>query len=1112
MGRVLWRHICRLTLLGAFAALLAVMFVGQTLTAPAWLRDMVSERVTQALDGHRIEFAEMHFVIRKGWRPRVGVSDLRITDPDGLALLDLSSAEASLAMRPLLRGQVNPKKITLTGAQAVLRRGADGAVMLDFGDSGQVVEEAASLPELIEHWEERLLTDPLTALTEVELTQLTLRYDDVRSGRSWTIDDGRFLLERHGDRLNLSAGINVLSGRSYAATVEASYASSIRSRAASFGFQITDMAAEDIALQSPALGWLEPLRAPISGALRGGIDDSGALLDFNATLSIGEGVLQPTEATRPIPFRGARSYFSFDPARDQLTFHELSVDSAWGSGSVEGRAWLSGLEDGRLEALVGQFSVGALVLNPADVYPEPLKISGAHADFQLKLNPFSLTLGEALIRDGDNPVHLDGKVLATPEGWRYAINGRIEEIEAARLLEIWPQAALVKPRKWVNENVEAGRLQDVDWAVRGAPEQAAPDIYADFEFEDGALRFSKNMPLLTGASGQASLVDHRLVAIATSGQVEGDAGGPVDITGTSFIVPDLRVKPGTPAILRITAQASPTAVLSLLDRPPLSVLSKANLPVNLAEGQLEVAGTLALPMQPTVTLADMEYHARGTIRGVSSSVLVPDHTLEGETLRVFADTEHVEISGVGAISGVPAEFTWTQPLGDPGAGSQVAGRVMLSKRAAQTFRLGLPDDLVSGEGWADFTLDLKGGSAPRIALSSNLDGLGLSVPSLGWALSRGAIGSLEVAATLGAAPQVDRLSLQGAGLRASGQVRTKAGGQFDRVVFDSLRLGGWLNVSGALVGRGAGRTPAITVTGGTLDLPGATFGSGGSGAGEPPPITARLDRLQIADGLALTAMQADLTTAGGLSGTFTGRMNGGTALSGKVVPEGGRSAFQINASDAGGIFRDAGILKQAYGGALNLILRPAAGAGSYDGTLRVTNTSVREGSGVGALLNTISLVGLIDELSGNGLSFGEVDARFHLSPSRLTLLSASAIGPSVGISLDGIYDIASATVDMQGVLSPLYAINIIGSVMTRKGEGLIGINFNLRGPAADPKISVNPLSALAPGFLRELFRKPAPTVQKNRTDPAVDAVPSPGAAAPLSGVQNRPKAMPGEDR
>ena len=38
------------------------------------------------------------------------------------------------------------------------------------GGAGQMGEEAASLPELIEGWEERLLQEPLTALTEFELT------------------------------------------------------------------------------------------------------------------------------------------------------------------------------------------------------------------------------------------------------------------------------------------------------------------------------------------------------------------------------------------------------------------------------------------------------------------------------------------------------------------------------------------------------------------------------------------------------------------------------------------------------------------------------------------------------------------------------------------------------------------------------------------------------------------------------------------------------------------------------------------------------------------------------------------------------------------------------
>ena len=67
--------------------------------------------------------------------------------------------------------------------------------------------------------------------------------------------------------------------------------------------------------------------------------------------------------------------------------------------------------------------------------------------------------------------------------------------------------------------------------------------------------------------------------------------------------------------------------------------------------------------------------------------------------------------------------------------------------------------------------------------------------------------------------------------------------------------------------------------------------------------------------------------------------------------------------------------------------------------------------------------------------------------------------------------------DFQGVFSPVYAINSIGSVLTRKGEGLIGINFDLWGNPDTPKVLVNPFSVLTPGMFREIFRRPPPKVE-----------------------------------
>lgn len=59
---------------------------------------------------------------------------------------------------------------------------------------------------------------------------------------------------------------------------------------------------------------------------------------------------------------------------------------------------------------------------------------------------------------------------------------------------------------------------------------------------------------------------------------------------------------------------------------------------------------------------------------------------------------------------------------------------------------------------------------------------------------------------------------------------------------------------------------------------------------------------------------------------------------------------------------------------------------------------------------------------------------------------------------------------MQGVISPVYMLNGVGAILTKRGEGVFGFNYRLEGTADDPDVSVNPLSILTPGMFRELFR------------------------------------------
>jgi len=47
---------------------------------------------------------------------------------------------------------------------------------------------------------------------------------------------------------------------------------------------------------------------------------------------------------------------------------------------------------------------------------------------------------------------------------------------------------------------------------------------------------------------------------------------------------------------------------------------------------------------------------------------------------------------------------------------------------------------------------------------------------------------------------------------------------------------------------------------------------------------------------------------------------------------------------------------------------------------------------------------------------------------------------------------------------------VIGPIIVgREGEGIFAITYSVRGQTDDPTVVVNPLSAIAPGFLRRIF-------------------------------------------
>ncbi|ETX16545.1 hypothetical protein OCH239_01590 [Roseivivax halodurans JCM 10272] len=1046
--------------------------VGRPLVAPDWLSDRIETRIADLVPGARIGFGDLNLRIGHDGLVHVGLDDASLVAVDGTEIAALAEIEIAAALAPLFEGRVALREARASGGFLSIRRGADGRIGIGLGVSGGT---PPSVPDAVAAVDAALEDPRLAGLDEVTLDNLNVRYADARANRTWRADGGRIVVRREEGTLRLSGSAALLGAGDRAATLEVSAESAIGETDLSFGMSLGDLSARDIATQSPALAWLDVLRAPISGSFRGWLDDGGGLGGLDATLRIGPGVLQPTDAAEPIRFTRAQTYFSYLPETGVIDFSDISVESEAGRGSASGRAQVLG---GDRAEIVGQFIAGDIDTNPAGAFVAPLQIARAEMDLRLKLDPFRLDIGRLRIADPDKTLRASGHIDAGPEGWSFAVDASAEEVAPETVERHWPPAIAPGTRDWVVSRVIEGRARDVVFSLRRAP-GAGPELFLDLGFDGAKVRFSDDLPPAEGGAGRLVIANDRIAVSLAEGYLTAPEGGEIDLAGSEFVIPDTRQQPAT-GDLRLAASGPVTAALSVLNLPPLSILDKAGQPVDLAAGTVEVTGSLVRPLEEGIDYADLDFRFEGIARDVESKVVVPGRRLAAEALDLSVTPEQVRLSGAATLSGVPFDGSWTQPIG-PGSGDgRVSGTARLSPEAADAFGVGLPSGLLSGGGPAQVTVDLPSGAPPRFRLTSSLGGIGLAVPQIGWQLPRAGQGELEIAGVLSDPARIDTLRVDAGGLSASGRVALRGDGGLEAVTFDRVRIGDWLDAPVTLVGRG-GAAPAVQVGGGSLDLRGADFGGGGSGSGggADVPLDVSLDRLTISEGIQLLDLNGNFSARnGGLAGNFAARMQGTSAeVQGQLLPQGGGTALRLSSEDAGNVLESTGILKTVAGGRMVLNLNPTGTPGTYDGAVTVTDARLRDAPAIGALLDAISVVGIIDQLEGPGIYFQDVQAQFRLEPSRVVLTRSSAVGPSMGVSLDGYVDLASGVLDLQGVLSPVYVLNSIGAIFTRRGEGLLGFNFNIEGTADAPRVAVNPLSVFTPGMFREIFRRPPPTTR-----------------------------------
>jgi hypothetical protein len=250
-------------------------------------------------------------------------------------------------------------------------------------------------------------------------------------------------------------------------------------------------------------------------------------------------------------------------------------------------------------------------------------------------------------------------------------------------------------------------------------------------------------------------------------------------------------------------------------------------------------------------------------------------------------------------------------------------------------------------------------------------------------------------------------------------------------------------------------------------------------------VEAHVDHVVLANGEAARGVAAKLSGRGDhlaladVMGAMEEPGQPGSAFLFRIAPRGDARVLRVSATDAGRFLRGMDAVKTLSGGPLVVDADIAAAAGlvPMTGSASLRDGVARNSPFLAKMLQAITLYGLLDALHGPGMAFDRITVPFRYDGHDIWLDKVVAQNASLGLTASGRIGMGQAASAITGTIVPAYFFNtlpgrvpLIGKLFSpEEGGGLFAWRFSADGPIGDPNFSINPVSALTPGFLRGFF-------------------------------------------
>jgi hypothetical protein len=1098
-----------------------------------WLAGAVAENF-----GNRFKVDIGGTVLERDEHDRIAMRIRAITvrDHDGTVIASAPKAEVGFSGASLLSGRPRAQRLNLVGAELAVRVEAGGQVTVSAGadehplavapvpavggfrsvdvapaatgsgaaDAGPSLQE--SLAAFLA-WVDSLRALGLDGgeLTEVGLKSGNLVVDDKRNGQQSRFENIRLSLTRPG------AGELEFELASEDANHPWLVLASIKPGAG--GARVIDLEARQVMLKDLLLalridGGQIDTDVTVSARVRAEFSADGSPQTASGRIIVGPGSFIDTgDPAAKITIDHAEMHPDWNATARLLT---MPFEVRSGGTRLTLTAQAEAPRDPGGSWVLSVANSGLNVLAPVNATDEPVLLNRVAVQSRIDPAGQQLNIEHAEIAGKGVGVAMSGSLdYSTPDP-RLKVRLTTRKLPLAAFKQMWPAVVTPPVREWIIERSSGGVIEQgeivtdapISTLRSGGPPVPDNGLSIQIQTSGVIVHAFDNLPDIRDADLLAITRGRNTAVKLGHGTIQMPSGRKLAMSNGVFDVADTSVK-SPPAKVRAKLDGPMAAAAELLSMDRLK--DAAGVPMDPANARGNVAAVVNLGMSlgQEIKSSTINYAITADITNFSAERFFMSQKVEAQKLGATANNQGFVVKGDMRIGGAPAAVELRRSGEESEAEVHLTGS--LDEAARTRFGLDANGAVIGPVGVKiGGRVALAGDADSRLTVEADFTQAKFDNLVPGWSKAPKAPAKATFTYVgRGKQARLEDIAFDGNGASIRGAVELDQNGDFATGTFPVFGL-----AEGDKASLQLERTPdnswKAAIRGDTFD--GHNF-IRASMAGGPEPkqrrpaidfdVDAKLGAVAGFKGEVLRALDLHVMRRGGTLRSLAAlaRFASDGVLQAELRGKpGGQQTVYVESSDAGALFRFSDTYSRMYGGRMWIAMDPPTHDGAKkDGILEVRDFAVR---GEQAL---DSIAAGAPNGVGSGVQFSGMRVKFTRQPGRMTIHEGLVTGPMVGGTIDGVMDYAANELHLRGTFVPLYELNaafgqipVLGFFLGGK-EGLIGsVNYEVVGTPGAPVLRVNPISAVAPGFVRKFLefpsslpndRFPAPTANWDRDGP-----------------------------